>query len=424
MSPFTSISTAILSLGLATATLAQNSPFRCVLIGKVLNRPDSKELLLIKESEDLRMSSISIPIIDGRFEYTMIVGDVESYTLNFKDEVENGTWKPVVFFAESDTLFITLYPQNMFFKNTIEGGRLNMELKAHHAKAESLFRLHSLEKEQKQLQEEGKDLTEEAKILQKKIQQEEDKVARDSLVQVAIQLEAQQKAYTPEAEEIRALQEKGVLAWVEWQTEQILASPSLITYRDLLSLFVLADTPHNNPLPISVGDLLASFEKDYQPKYPNHPYTQWMDTYLKATKTIRKGGKYLDFSAPDFNETMVKLSDRIKGKYALINLWASWCGPCRRKGIDMIPVYEEFKDSGFEIVGVARERNKERGINAAKLDKYPWLNLLEINDNEGIWRKYGIGNSGGGIFLVDSEGIIVAVSPTTEEVKAILKESL
>ncbi|RQP07469.1 MAG: TlpA family protein disulfide reductase [Parapedobacter sp.] len=62
---------------------------------------------------------------------------------------------------------------------------------------------------------------------------------------------------------------------------------------------------------------------------------------------------------------------RIKGKITIINLWASWCSPYYRKGIELIPVYEEYKDRRFEIVGVARERDKEADIRAAQMDRYP-----------------------------------------------------
>jgi hypothetical protein len=70
----------------------------------------------------------------------------------------------------------------------------------------------------------------------------------------------------------------------------------------------------------------------------------------------------------------------------------------------MIPLYEAYKDKGFTVVGIAREQNKESMLNALERDNYPWINLLELNDKNGIWTKFGIGNAGGGEFLVDSKG--------------------
>ncbi len=90
----------------------------------------------------------------------------------------------------------------------------------------------------------------------------------------------------------------------------------------------------------------------------------------------------------------------------------------------MIAVYEAYKDKGFTIVGVARESKISDGINAIKKDKYPWLNLIELNDAGKIWERYDARNSGGKTILVDKNGIILAIDPTEEKVKTILSELL
>ena len=51
-------------------------------------------------------------------------------------------------------------------------------------------------------------------------------------------------------------------------------------------------------------------------------------------------------------------------------------------------------------------------------DKYPWLQLVELNDQNQIWTRYMLGNAGGGVFLVDPNGIILSVNPTPQEVEA------
>jgi len=144
-----------------------------------------------------------------------------------------------------------------------------------------------------------------------------------------------------------------------------------------------------------------------------------------ASLNVKVGGSYIDFSAPDLEGNMVKLSDQIKGKVALIDLWASWCGPCRRLSSSMIPIYEAFKDKGFTVVGIARENNNTDAMKKAiEQDKYPWLNLVELNDKGNIWEMYGAGNSGGCTYLVDKDGKILAIHPSAEEVTKILTELL
>ena len=87
----------------------------------------------------------------------------------------------------------------------------------------------------------------------------------------------------------------------------------------------------------------------------------------------------------------------------------------------MIPFYEKYKERGFTIVGVAREEKRENMASALANDGYPWLNLLELNDENKIWSKYGVNYSGGITILVDRDGTILAIRPTAEEVEKILK---
>ena len=145
---------------------------------------------------------------------------------------------------------------------------------------------------------------------------------------------------------------------------------------------------------------------------------------LISGNSINVGGRYIDFTAPDATGKEFKLSGLIEGKVALIDLWASWCGSCRVKSKSMISVYEKYKEKGFTVVGVARERNVADMVHAVEQDEYPWLNLVELEDREKIWQKYGVGNGGGKVFLIDKSGIILAVNPTAEEVITILEEQL
>ena len=162
----------------------------------------------------------------------------------------------------------------------------------------------------------------------------------------------------------------------------------------------------------------------YKPMFPEHPYTSSIALMLQSLDRIKVGGNYIDFTAPDLQGNPVRLSEQIDGKVALIDLWASWCGPCRRAAKSMIPVYEKYKSKGFTVVGIAREKAMQTAVAAAAQDGYPWKILVEIGDAGNIWSMYGVGNSGGGTFLVDRDGKILAISPTTEEVEDILKKML
>lgn len=90
----------------------------------------------------------------------------------------------------------------------------------------------------------------------------------------------------------------------------------------------------------------------------------------------------------------------------------------------MIPVYEKYKDKGFTVIAIARERNRQTMENAAKKDGYPWQSLLELNDENGVWRKNGAGNAGGAMYLIDRDGTILSTSTDAEELEPIIKKAL
>lgn len=134
---------------------------------------------------------------------------------------------------------------------------------------------------------------------------------------------------------------------------------------------------------------------------------------------------FVDFSAPTIEGTIVTASDIVTGKVALLDMWASWCGPCRVTSKSYIPIYEKYKDKGFVILGVANEfKNTNAFEKAIEKDRYPWLNLIEMDNKNRIWNKYNISNSGGSTFLVNSKGVIVAVNPDAEALDKLLEELL
>lgn len=167
--------------------------------------------------------------------------------------------------------------------------------------------------------------------------------------------------------------------------------------------------------------VIEAYNKNFKGKYPGHPYTIEMEQFSESTEPA-VGNVYNDFTATDFEGNVVKLSDLVSGRPALIDLWSSNCYPCRVHSKEMIPIYEEFAPKGFTIVGVAREFDSPAAaIKAIKKDGYPWINLLELNDRNGIWNLYRIQNKLGDMWLIDADGKIVAVSPSAEEVRSYLQ---
>lgn len=165
----------------------------------------------------------------------------------------------------------------------------------------------------------------------------------------------------------------------------------------------------------------------YKDKFKDHPYATEIDriipVYRKEATSV--GRKYTDVEALDVDGKMKYISSFIEGKVALIDLWASWCSPCRRNSKSLIPIYKKYNPKGFEIIGIAREMGDDKALRkAVEKDGYPWTSLAEINDRNMIWTLFGTPNAPGRTVLVDRDGIIIAIDPTVEELEKKLSELL
>lgn len=120
----------------------------------------------------------------------------------------------------------------------------------------------------------------------------------------------------------------------------------------------------------------------------------------------------------------VNVASLYRGKVAVIDLWASWCGPCRKHSKELIPLYEKYKKMGFAVIGIAREEEVSRMTQAAEKDGYPWQNYIDLKDELKVWQKNGLAFSGGGMFLIDRDGTILSTSTNADELEPLIRKAL
>jgi peroxiredoxin len=114
-----------------------------------------------------------------------------------------------------------------------------------------------------------------------------------------------------------------------------------------------------------------------------------------------------DITMPDVNGTNFSLSS-LKGKYVLVDFWASWCGPCRAENPNLVAAYNKYKNKNFTILGVSLDKTKEAWLKGIQDDGLTWSQISDLK----FWDSEAVGLYGfNGIpynVLLDPTGKIIA----------------
>lgn len=171
---------------------------------------------------------------------------------------------------------------------------------------------------------------------------------------------------------------------------------------------------------LPLDDLKATRAR-ISPALADCPYVKDLDGIIKQLENVQIGKTAPEFSLPDTAGVSVSLSD-FRGKYVLLDFWASWCPPCRRENPNVVKAFNEYKDKNFTIIGISLDKDKSKWLKAIADDNLTWTHLSDLKywDSE-IPALYGVRGIPANV-LLDPDGVIIAKNITDEDLHQKLKE--
>jgi thiol-disulfide isomerase/thioredoxin len=146
-----------------------------------------------------------------------------------------------------------------------------------------------------------------------------------------------------------------------------------------------------------------------------------MENNLKMVRKFAIGQPVMDFTQNDMYGKPVSLSS-LKGKYILIDFWASWCGPCRMEYPYIHKAYDQFKNKNFEVIGVSLDDKRDLWVNSIKDNHFDWIEVCDLKGRKNdVAVAYGITAIPQSL-LVDPNGIIIAKNLRGDDLIEKLKE--
>ncbi|SNC66939.1 Peroxiredoxin [Hymenobacter gelipurpurascens] len=222
---------------------------------------------------------------------------------------------------------------------------------------------------------------------------------------------SEQQRQSPEFQE--KMQAQGTALFQEAEKIQlayIKANPTSWVSLDALLQF-------NPPQYAQVAPLYAALSPYLKNSTPGRQYGEM----LEALKAVSVGAQAPPFTLQTPEGKPVSLAD-YRGKYVLVDFWASWCGPCRAENPAVIKLYNQYKGQHFDILGVSldEEKNRAKWVKAIADDHLPWTQVSDLrgmqNEVAQLYQVRAIPQN----FLLDPSGKIVATNLKGEDLKAAL----
>lgn len=156
----------------------------------------------------------------------------------------------------------------------------------------------------------------------------------------------------------------------------------------------------------SNAEQMEELFKNLNPDVRLSPMGNYIAQQIDEAKRNPIGKPLADFVQADTSGNAFSLSS-LKGKYVLVDFWASWCGPCRQENPNVVSAYHKYKDKNFTVLGVSLDKAKQPWIDAIKADKLTWPHVSDLKGwQNAVALQFQISSIPQN-FLIDPNGIVI-----------------
>ena len=347
----------ILFLVILAVLSSEAQSFVCTIEGSTSDR-ETKKLYLVESGADIRTMDevVSIPVVNGKFNYTW-KGERQLFLQLIPDnQYADGNIRAAYFITENQHVTVQMGRADTD-KVIVKGaGKETRMLQRCQQEIDAVYAPQMAAMDEKM------------DSLDQLLQHHMDSLTPSEQEQFLAEYHSPHSnnpliaAYRQTEQAYRELIEEENLATAKW----------LDAHPCMYGLFYMKDrlAISKSQTDALTSFLIRSYQQTYSKKYRQHPYHVSIQSSLQSL-TLQPGNQYIDYAVSLPDGKQAALSTLFTGEIIYIDLWASWCGPCRRHAKALMPIYEKYKDKGFQIIGIARESKAEDMQKAIQKDGYP-----------------------------------------------------